>query len=159
MFTCGLTLGRWGIWSLAQKSATAVTRLKNERDRGGAVGLILRSRAWRDGLKVEVESLDSQTSEVGNGSKTRWRTYKEGRTPLHIWATDGRVLWLQRWSTEVQRGTWNEVSLHRSVSNTSIIKASQRMRKTKTHSDSWGGSLISSDLKSNEGESWDMIMI
>ena len=59
MFAWGLTLG-YGIWSLNQKSATAVGRLKNERDRGGGGGLILRSSAWRDGLKVEVESLDSQ---------------------------------------------------------------------------------------------------
>ena len=44
---------------MTQKSATAVRRLKNERDRGGGAGLILRSRVWRDGLKVEVESLDS----------------------------------------------------------------------------------------------------
>ena len=50
--------------SLAQKSATAVTRLKNERDRGGGAGFILRSSAWRDGFKVEVESLDKYKSEV-----------------------------------------------------------------------------------------------
>ena len=63
MFVWGRVLGNCGIWSLTQKSATAVSRLKNERDRGGGAGLILRSSAWRDGLNVEVESLNIQKLE------------------------------------------------------------------------------------------------
>lgn len=111
--------------------------------------MILRSSAWRDGLNVEVESLDTTILKVGILARREQKPTKKAE-PLHI--AELRTEEFCSCSRHYQRCIVEpEMCLYGvyncGVSNTSMIKVAG----TKTHRVRWDDSLILSIVDEGVG--------